>query len=163
MSEPLKLVPCATGFELRRGTVVDGRVGPAGVQRAEAQAGEGHWELELHRDRAREDGTWQVTADAGGQQAAAYYHGGIRGGRVRLADGGQPALRRAIGLGTDWRLKSPDCALTLRPSAGPDGTSLELIYVPGSVEPPDLVLLLVCWCVMTEEQLPPLPLPLPLG
>ena len=108
----------------------------------------------VHADLLRQ----VVALDEDGEQAAAYYHGGIRGGRVRLADGGSPALRRAIGLGTDWRLKSPDCALTLRPSAGPDGTVLELIYVPGSVAQPDLVLLLICWCVMAEAQMPPAPL-----
>ena len=159
MSEPIHFVPTAEGFELRRGDAVAGRVGRADAPRTQAEAGEVRWELELHRDAERADGTWQVVAlDEGGEQAAAYYHGGIRGGRVRLADGGSPALRRAIGLGTDWRLKSPDCALTLRPTAGPDGTFLELIYVPGSVEQPDLVLLLICWCVMAEEQMPPTPL-----
>jgi hypothetical protein len=159
MAEPLRFLRTSEGFELRRGAAVAGRVGAADAPRAQAQARGVRWELELHRDPARTDGTWQVVAlDESGDEAAAYYHGGIRGGRVRLADGGAPALRRAIGLGTDWRLKSPDCALTLRPSAGPDGTWLELIYVPGSVEQPDLVLLLICWCVMAEEQLPPAPL-----
>ena len=159
MDDPIHFLPSRDGFELRRGDVVAGRVGPADAPHAQAEAGGARWELELHRDPERADGTWQVVAlDEEGEQAAAYYHGGIRGGRLRLADGGSPALRRAIGLGTDWRLKSPDCALTLRPSAGADGTSLELIYVPGSVEQPDLVLLLICWCVIAEEQMPPTPL-----
>jgi hypothetical protein len=159
MAEPIHFLPTADGFELRRGDVVAGRVGAADAPRAQAEAGGVRWELALDRDPERADGTWQVVAlDEDGEQAAAYYHGGIRGGRVRLADGGSPALRRAIGRGTDWRLKSPDCALTLRPSAGPDGTVLELIYVPGSVAQPDLVLLLICWCVMAEEQMPPTPL-----
>jgi hypothetical protein len=159
MAEPIHFLPAADGFELRRADVVAGRVGRADAPRAQAEAGGVRWELELHRDPERVDGTWQVVAlDEAGEEAAAYYHGGIRGGRVRLADGGSPALRRAIGLGADWRLKSPDCALTLRPAAGPAATSLELIYVPGSVEQPDLVLLLVCWCVMAEAQMPPTPL-----
>ena len=159
MAEPIHFQATAAGFELRRGDALAGRVGAADAPRAQAEAGGVRWELELHRDPERVDGTWQVVAlDEQGEQAAAYYHGGIRGGRVRLADGGSPALRRAIGLGTDWRLKSPDCALTLRPTVGPDGTSLELLYVPGSVEQPNLVLLLICWCVMAEEQMPPTPL-----
>jgi len=160
MGEPLHFVPSADGFELRRDDDVAGRVGVAGPPTAQAEAGGVRWSLELHRDPERDDGTWQVIAlDDDGEEAAAYYHGGIRGGRVRVADGGgSPALRRAIGLGADWRLKYPDSVLTLRPSSGSDGTSLELMYVPGSAEPPDLVLLLVCWCVMTEEQMPPTPL-----
>jgi hypothetical protein len=159
MAESLHFLPTAEGFELRRGNVVAGQVGRADAPRAQAEAAGVRWDLELHRDPRRADGTWQVVAvGADGEEAGAYYHGGIRGGRVRLADGGSPALRRAIGLGTDWRLKSPDCALTLRPSAGPDGTWLDLIYVAGSVEQPDLVLLLICWCVMAEEQMPPTPL-----
>jgi len=159
MGEALHFVPSADGFELRRGDDIAGRAGAAGPPRAVAEAGGVRWSLELHRDPERADGTWQVVAlDDAGDEAAAYYHGGIRGGRVRVADGSSPALRRAIGLGTDWRLKYPDCVLTLRPSAGPQGTSLELVYVPGSAEPADLLLLLVCWCVMTEEQPPPAPL-----
>ena len=159
MGEPLHFVPTADGFELRRGDTVAGSVGPPDAPYARAQAGGERWELELQRDPERVDGTWRVVArDEDGAEAAAYYHGGIRGGRVRLADGGSPALRRALGLGTDWRLKSPDCALTLRPGSGPEGTWLDLLYVPGSVEQPDLVLLLVCWCVMAEEQMPPTPL-----
>lgn len=158
MPEPTKLTPCAGGFELRRGDTVAGRLSSGGDGAdAEAEAGGIRWQLELHRDRERDDGTWQVLAlDARGERAASYYHGGIRGGRLQAADGTSGTLRRALGLGADWRVRTARCALTLRPSAGPAGSGIELDYVTGSVPPADLVLLLVCWCVINEEQIEPL-------
>jgi len=156
VSDSTKLAPCADGgHELRRGGQVVGRLGAAGRQ-AHAEAGGERWGLALHRDPDRDDGAWQVLAlNAAGEQAASYYHGGIRGGRFRAADGTAGTLRRALGLGADWRVRTTDCALTLRPSATAAGGGLELEYVTGSVAPADLVLLLVCWCVLTEEQIEP--------
>ena len=153
----MEFVPCETGYELRSAGAVAGRVGPAGQPCARAEAGGAHWDLQLHRDPARLDGSWQVVAlDAAGAQAASYYHGGMRGGRVRAAEDAAGTLRRGLGLGADWRLRLADCALTLRPTAREDGLKLE--YVAGSVEPATLLLLLVCWCVMSEARIQPPPL-----
>lgn len=153
----MELVRCDDGYELRGPGGVAGRVGPAGSSSARAEAGGAHWELTLHRDPTRVDGSWQVFAlDEAGDEAAAYFHGGMRGGRVRAADGAAGTLRRGLGLGADWRVRLADCALTLRPTEREEGLALH--YVAGSVEPPALLLLLVCWAVMSEAQMEPPPL-----
>ena len=152
----MELVPTGDGYELREATGVAGRVGPAGASSARAESGGAHWELRLHRDPTRVDGSWQVVAlDGAGEEAASYFHGGMRGGRVRAADGAAGTLRRGLGLGADWRLRLADCALTLRPTAR-EGLALD--YVAGSVAPANLLLLLVCWVVMSEAQTEPPPL-----
>ncbi|MBA3746712.1 MAG: hypothetical protein H0W96_04355, partial [Solirubrobacterales bacterium] len=126
----MKLVPIASGFELRRGDGVVGCLGEAAAVHSHAEAGDERWAIELHRDPSRLDGTWQVSMrDASGEQLAAYFHGGIRGGRLRPSDGEPGALRRGLGLGADWRLRFEDCALVLRPSQRPDGLSLDLGFM----------------------------------
>ena len=53
---------------------------------------------------------------------------------------------------TEWKLRfKPDAGLTLRPTPRPEGMHLDLAFVPGSAEVPELLLALVCWSIVTEE------------
>ena len=152
MTQPLTLSPAGAGYELRRDTEVLGRLVPAGGDAARAQIGEQSWQLSVEGDRQALAATWQVVArDAAGEQSAAYYHGSMRGGRVRFGER-TASLRRELGLGTEWRLRvKPDAALTLRPVPQEAGIQLDIAFVPGSADVPELLLLLVCWSVITEE------------
>ena len=144
--------PSADGFELRCGDDVLGRVVVSGGDDARAEIGEASWELAIEGDRDALAATWQVVArDEAGAEAACYYHGSMRGGRVRIGER-TASLRRELGLGTEWRLRlRPDAALTLRPTPQPEGIRLDLAFVPGSAEVPPLLLLVVCWSILAEE------------
>lgn len=151
--EPLTFAPAGDGFELRRGEEVLARVialDDAGAARA--QIGDERWELTVEGDRQALAATWQVVArDPAGEEGACYFHGSMRGGRVRFGDR-MASLRRELGLGTEWRLRvKPDAALTLRPVPRPAGMQLDLAFIVGSAEVPALLLVLVCWSIVTEE------------
>ena len=151
--EPLTFTPAGDGFELRRGEEVLGRVTPAGDEgAARAEIGAQRWELTVEGDRNALAATWQVVArDESGEEGACYFHGSMRGGRVRFGDR-MASLRRELGLGTEWRLRvKPDAALTLRPVPRPEGMQLDLAFIVGSAEVPALLLALVCWSIVTEE------------
>jgi len=153
MSERLTFGPFSGGFELRRADEVLARIvsgGDGGGTRLEI--GDATWSLTIEGDRAALAATWQAVArDAAGDEAARYYHGSMRGGRVRIGDR-SGSLRRELGLGTEWRLRfKPDAALTLRPTPRPEGMQLDLAFVPGSADVPALLLALVCWSIVTEE------------
>ncbi len=157
MAGALSFVSAADGYELRRGDEVVGRTGPTDRDESSATRGDERWTLTVAGDRSAPGATWQVlAADAAGEPAARYYHGGMRGGRVRSGDDDWGTLRRQIGVGSDWRLRMPETALTVRPSADGARVRLDLEYVAGSAEVADLVLLLVCWVVMSEEAVGPL-------
>ena len=152
MSDPLTFAPSAEAFELRRGEEVLARVEPHGDAGARAEVAGTRYELSVEGDRQALAATWQAVArDEAGEEAACYYHGSMRGGRVRF--GARVAsLRRELGLGTEWRLRvKPDAALTLKPVPRPEGMQIDLAYVAGSAEVPELLLVLVCWSVVTEE------------
>lgn len=153
MTEPLTFAPSSGGFELRRGGDVVGRISSgSGDGGARAEIGESRWQLAVEGDRDALAATWKVVArDAAGEEAVSYYHGSMRGGRVRFGDR-TASLRRELGLTTEWRLRvRPDAALILRPAHRPDGMQLDLAFVPGSADVPALVLLVVCWSIVTEE------------
>lgn len=156
MTEPLTFEPTPDGFELRRGADVLGRVIPGAGDDARAEIGPSSWQFTVEGDRHALAATWRLAArDDDGEQAACYYHGSMRGGRVRFGDR-TASLRRELGLATEWRLRvRPDAALTLRPGRRPDGIQLDLAFVPGSAEVPHLLLLLVCWSIVTEESTGP--------
>ncbi|MDP8967306.1 MAG: hypothetical protein M3N04_01765 [Actinomycetota bacterium] len=156
MRESLTFAPSASGFELRQGDEVLGRVVSLGDARARAETGQASWEFSVEGDRQAPAATWRLVArDAAGEQAACYYHGSMRGGRVLIGDR-TASLRRELGLATEWRLRvRPDAALRLWPVPLPDGMQLELSFVPGSAHVPELLLLLVCWSIVTEEQTGP--------
>ncbi len=153
MTEQLTFAPSSSGFELLRGAEVLARIvkdGGSGTTRAEV--GQLTWALTVEGARDALAATWQVVArDVAGEEAAGYYHGSMRGGRVKIGER-TGSLRRELGLGTEWRLRfPPDAALTLRPTPRPEGMQLDLEYVPGSAEIPELLLALVCWSIVTEE------------
>ena len=151
--DPLIFATAAAGFELRRGEEILGRVVAEGEHGdARAEAGPRGWSFTVEGDRHALAATWQVVArDAAGEEQACYFHGSMRGGRVRFGDR-MASLRRELGLGTEWRLRvRPDAALTLRPVPRPEGIRLDLAFIPGSAEVPELLLLLVCWSIVTEE------------
>lgn len=152
MTQPLTLSPSGAGYELRRAAAVVGRLVPEGEDGARAEIGPSSWQLTVEGDRQALAATWQVVArDAAGDEAGRYFHGSMRGGRVRIGERGA-SLRRELGLGTEWRLRvKPDAALTLRPVPQPDGIGIEIAFVPGSADVPELLLLLVCWSILTEE------------
>ena len=152
MTQPLTFAPSAGAFELRRADGVVGRIVTEGDLGARAEVGESSWRLTIEGDREALAATWQVVArDAAGEEAACYYHGSMRGGRVRIGDR-TASLRRELGLATEWRLRlRPDAALTLRPTPRPEGMQLDIAFVPGSAGVPDLLLLVVCWSIVAEE------------
>ena len=152
-TQPLTFAPATAGFELRRGEDVAGRIATSGDDAgARIEIGPSSWELAVEGDREALAATWQVVArDAAGEEAACYYHGSMRGGRVKIGER-MASLRRELGLGSEWRLRMrPDAALTLRPTPQPRGMQLDIAFVPGSADVPDLLLLLVCWSILTEE------------
>ena len=148
---PLTFVPSQGGYELRRGDDVLARIARAG-DGARAEVGATSYELSVEGDREALAATWQLVArDETGAEAACYYHGSMRGGRVKFGER-VASLRRELGLATEWKLRvRPDAALTLRPVPRPEGVQIDLAFVPGSAEVPDLLLALVCWCIVTEE------------
>jgi hypothetical protein len=153
VSDPLTFGPSAGGFALRRADEVLARIVSDGDERGtRLEIGEASWTLSIEGDRAALAATWQAVArDAAGEESAVYYHGSMRGGRVRIGDR-SGSLRRELGLGTEWRLRfKPDAGLTLRPTPRPEGMQLDLAYVPGSAPVPALLLALVCWSIATEE------------
>ena len=150
---PLTFVPSQAGHELRCGEEVLARVAPQGeTGAARAEIGGARYELTVEGDRDALAATWQLTArDEAGEEAATYYHGSMRGGRVKLGDR-VASLRRELGLAMEWKLRvKPDAAVTLRPVPRADGVQIDLAFVPGSAEVPALLLALVCWCVVIEE------------
>ena len=151
VTEQLTFAPSSSGFELLRGAEVLARIvkEDSGTR---AEVGQLTWALTVEGDREALAATWQVVArDVAGEEAAGYYHGSMRGGRVKIGDR-TGSLRRELGLGTEWRLRfPPDAALTLRPTPRPEGMQLDLEYVAGSAEIPELLLALVCWSIVTEE------------
>lgn len=156
MAQALTFAAHPDGYELRRGDEVLGRVGPATEPTARAEAGGADWQLAVEGERDVPGGTWQVVArDAGGEPVARYYHGSMRGGRVRLPGGGTGSLRRDLGVSGEWRFRLPDAAVAIHPTGDAAAPALDLRFVPGSAEVPALVLLLVCWCVMTQETVGP--------
>jgi len=153
VSAPLTFAPTAAGYELRREDDVLARIVSAGVDgAARVEIGDDTWSLTIEGDRAALAATWQAVArDAAGEESARYYHGSMRGGRVRIGDR-SGSLRRELGLAAEWRLRfKPDAALTLRPVPRPEGMQLDLAFIPGSADVPDLLLALVCWTIVTEE------------
>ena len=152
VTQPLTFVPSSSGFELLRGAEVLARIVQEGASATRAEVGQLSWTLTVEGDREALAATWQVVArDVAGEEAAAYYHGSMRGGRLKIGDR-SGSLRRELGLGTEWRLRfPPDAGLTLRPTQRPEGMQLELEYVAGSAEIPELLLALVCWSIVTEE------------
>jgi hypothetical protein len=152
MSEPLTFGPSAGGFALRRDDDVLARIVDDAGGGTRLEIGSDRWALTIEGDRTALAATWQAVArDAAGEESATYYHGSMRGGRVRIGDR-SGSLRRELGLGTEWRLRfKPDAALTLRPTPTPDGMQLDLAFVPGSADVPELLLALVCWSIVTEE------------
>lgn len=152
VTDPLTFVPTSSGFELRREGDVLARVVTGSDAGTRAEVGESSWPITIEGDREALAATWQVVArDEAGEEAACYYHGSMRGGRVRVGER-RASLRRELGLGTEWRLRvPPDAALTLRPMRRPDGMQLDLAFVAGSADVPVLMLVLVCWSVVTEE------------
>ena len=155
MAQTLTFVTAPEGYELRRDDDVLGRVGPATQPTARAEAGDVAWELAVEGERDVPGGTWQIVArDAGGEPVARYYHGSMRGGRVRPGDR-TGSLRRELGVSAEWRFRLPDAAVAIHPGGAADAPALDLRFVPGSAEVPPLVLLLVCWCVMSQEAVGP--------
>ena len=159
MSEPLTFGPSSGGFALRRADEVLARIvsdGDGGGGGTRLEIGDATWSLSIEGDRAALAATWQAVArDAAGEESAVYYHGSMRGGRVKLGDR-SGSLRRELGLGTEWKLRfKPDAGLTLRPTPGPEGMHLDLAFVPGSADVPPLLLALVCWSIVTEEAIGP--------
>jgi hypothetical protein len=153
MSEPLTFEPSSGGFALRRGDDVLARiVSERDDGGTRLEVGESTWSLRIEGDREALAATWQAVArDAAGEASAVYYHGSMRGGRVKIGDR-SGSLRRELGLGTEWKLRfKPDAGLTLRPTPRPEGMQLDLAYIPGSAEVPELLLALVCWSIVTEE------------
>ncbi|MDP1846784.1 MAG: hypothetical protein Q8K79_03245 [Solirubrobacteraceae bacterium] len=153
MSEPLTFGPSPGGLALRRGDEVLARIVSDGDDVAtRLEIGESTWSLGIEGDREALAATWQAVArDAAGEESAVYYHGSMRGGRVKIGDR-SGSLRRELGLGTEWKLRfKPDAGLTLRPTPRPEGMHLDLTYVPGSADVPELLLALVCWSIVTEE------------
>ena len=152
MTEPLTFTPSGDGYELRRDAVVLGRLVPQGDDDARVEIGQERWQLAVVGDRHALAATWQVVArDSAGEPAASYFHGSMRGGRVKFGER-TASLRRELGLGTEWRLRvKPDAALTLRPVPRPEGVQLDIAYVAGSKEVAALLLLLVCWATVVEE------------
>ena len=150
--EPLTFASSGEAFELRRGEEILGRVISGDDGGARAESGTASWRFTVEGDRNALAATWQLVArDEAGEEAACYFHGSMRGGRVRFGDR-MASLRRELGLGTEWRLRvRPDAALTLRPVPRPEGMQLDLAFVFGSAELPELLLLLVCWSIVTEE------------
>lgn len=149
---PLSFVPSQAGYELIRDDEVLARVTRHGDDGARVQLDGASYELAVEGDREALAATWQLVArDDAGEQAACYYHGSMRGGRVKFGDR-VASLRRELGLATEWKLRvKPDAALTLRPVPRPEGVQIDLAFVAGSAEVPDLLLALVCWSVVTEE------------
>ena len=151
MSEPLTFGPSSGGFALRRADEALARIvsDADGDGETRLEIGEASWSLSIEGDRAALAATWQAVArDAAGEESAVYYHGSMRGGRVKIGDR-SGSLRRELGLGMEWKLRfKPDAGLTLRPA---DGMQLDLAFVPGSAEVPELLLALVCWSIVTEE------------
>jgi hypothetical protein len=98
-----------------------------------------------------------VVAREGGEEepVAVYFHGSMRGGRVRAPGDRWGSLRRELGVSAEWRLRFPDAALAIRPFSGPGEIGLGLEFVPGSAEVSELFLLLICWSVMSEETIGP--------
>ena len=152
MPEPLTFEPTASGYVLHRGDDVLARLAPEGESVARAEIGRSAYTLAIEGDREALAATWQVVArDRTGEEAARYFHGSVRGGRVKFGER-TASLRRELGLGTEWRLRvRPDAAVKLRPVMRPDGVQLDLEYVPGSADAPALLLALVCWSIVTEE------------
>ena len=152
MTTPLTFAPSQAGFELCRGDDVVARVEPQDERTAGARVGTTSYTFAVEGDREALAATWQLVArDDAGAAAATYYHGSMRGGRVRFGER-MASLRRELGLATEWRLRvRPDAALTLRPVPQPEGVRIDLAYVAGSKEVPDLLLALVCWSIATEE------------
>ncbi len=157
MSGPLTFAESPDGFELRRGDELLGRVGPATEPTARAEAGGSAWELAIEGERDVLAGTWQVVArEAGGDEpVAVYFHGSMRGGRVRAPGERMGSLRRDLGVSAEWRLRYPDAAVAIRPFLDPGKVGVNLEFVPGSAAIPELLLLLICWCVMSEETVGP--------
>lgn len=151
MTEPLAFVPSPGGFELRRGDEVLARVATEGASGVRAEVGGSSWPITIEGDREALAATWQVVVRGeDGEEAGCYYHGSMRGGRVRVGER-RGSLRRELGLGSEWRLRAPpDAALTLRPMRRPDGMQLDLEFVAGSADLPELMLVLVCWSIVTE-------------
>ena len=150
---PLTFVPTQSGHELRRDDELLARVArQRDGDAARAEIGGASYELTIEGDREALAATWQLVArDEAGEEAATYYHGSMRGGRVKF-DGRVASLRRELGLAMEWKLRvKPDAALTLRPVPRPEGVQIDLVFVPGSAEVPQLLLALVCWCVVIEE------------
>lgn len=152
MIDSLTFVPSSDGFELRRADEVLARVVTDSDSGTRAELGGSSWPITIEGDREALAATWQVVVrDDAGEEVATYYHGSMRGGRVRAGDR-RASLRRELGLGSEWRLRAPpDAALTLRPMRRPDGMQLDLEFVAGSAEVPELMLVLVCWSIVTEE------------
>ena len=156
MAQTLTFVAGPDGYELRREEEVLGRVGPATELTARSEAGDAVWELAVEGERDVPGGTWQIVArEPGGEPVARYYHGSMRGGRVRLPGDRTGSLRRELGVSAEWRFRLPDAAIAIRPGGEADAPALDLRFVPGSAEVPPLVLLLVCWCVMSQEAVGP--------
>ena len=156
MAQTLTFVAAPAGYELRRDGELLGRVGPATELTARAEAGDAAWELAVEGDRDVPGGTWQIVArEPGGEPVARYYHGSMRGGRIRLPGDRTASLRRELGVSAEWRFRLPDAAVAIRPGGEADAPALDLRFVPGSAEVPALVLLLVCWCVMSQEAVGP--------
>ena len=145
------------GYELRGEGAVLGRVGPSGSREARAQAAGTVWRLGVEGDRDVAGATWEIVArDDHGETAARYFHGSMRGGRIRGPGDSVGSLRRQLGVVAQWRFRLPDAAFALRPAAVAPDFVLELAFVPGSAEVPSLLLLLVCWCVVNEETIAPM-------
>lgn len=156
MAQTLTFVVGPAGYELRREGELVGRVGPATELTARAEAGDAAWELAVEGDRDVPGGTWQIVARGpDGEPVARYYHGSMRGGRIRLPGDRTASLRRELGVSAEWRFRLPDAAVAIRPGGEADAPALDLRFVPGSAEVPALVLLLVCWCVMSQEAVGP--------
>ena len=157
MAQALTFVTTPDGHELRRDDEVLGRVGPATEPTARAEAGGAAWELAVEGERDVPGGTWQIVArePGGGAPVARYFHGSIRGGRIRLPDERTASLRRELGVSAEWRFRLPDAAVAIRPGGEADEPALDLRFVPGSADVPALVLLLACWCVMSQEAVGP--------
>jgi hypothetical protein len=157
MAERLRFEESEAGFELRRGEQVVGVAGPATEPRARVEAGGAAWELAIEGERDALAGTWQVVAREPGvsEPVAVYFHGSMRGGRVRAPGERWGSLRRELGVSAEWRLRFPDAAMAIRPFVESRSAGLDLEFVPGSAEVPDLFLLLICWSVVSEETLGP--------
>ena len=157
MSQSLTFAASPDGYELRRADELLGRAGPATQATARAEAGGAVWELAVEGDRDVPGGTWQIVAREAGEAepVARYFHGSMRGGRLRLPGDRTGSLRRELGVSAEWRFRLPDAAIAIRPFTETGREGLDLRFVPGSAAVPELEIVLVCWCVMSEETVGP--------